>query len=82
MIWGRKQVNTGQVAEEMAVRYLLSQGLELVARNFQPPGRGMADLDIVMRDRDGTLVFIEIRLRSSTRFGGLLAVLSQASKNV
>jgi len=66
----RKQKNSGDRAEVAAVQYLSSQGLVVLARNFQPPGRGMADLDIVMRDGDGTIVFVEVRLRSSSTFGG------------
>ncbi|NJM43689.1 MAG: YraN family protein, partial [Brachymonas sp.] len=52
----------GDGAEDAALRYLLSQGLTLVARNFKTPGRGGGEIDLIMRDA-GTLVFIEVRRR-------------------
>lgn len=74
-----QQKTLGSDAEDAAFKYLSSQGLKLLARNFQPPGRGMADLDIVMSDRDGTIVFIEVRMRRSSEFGGAAASIT-ASK--
>lgn len=51
--------------ERMAEVFLRSRGLRLVARNHRCR---LGELDLVMRDRD-TLVFVEVRYRSSTRFG-------------
>lgn len=70
----------GQDAEGKAIRYLQKQGLSLVARNFRASGRGAADLDAVMRERDGTIVFVEVRLRGSHEFGGAAASISAAKK--
>ena len=56
----------GVDAEALAGRYLEAQGLRIVARNFRAR-RG--EIDLVARDGD-TLVFVEVRLRSSARFGG------------
>jgi Holliday junction resolvase-like predicted endonuclease len=42
----------------------------LLERNYRTPGRGGGEIDLVMRDRDGTLVFVEVRSRSSNAFGG------------
>ena len=63
----------GDAAEDRALRHLLAQGLRLVARNYRTPGRGGGEIDLVMRERDGTLVFVEVRQRGSTRFGGAAA---------
>ena len=49
------------------------QGLRLVARNYRTPGRGGGEIDLVMRERDGTLVFVEVRKRAGARFGGAAA---------
>jgi putative endonuclease len=57
--------STGTDAEERAWRYLEQQGLVTVERNFHSR-RG--EIDLIMRDGD-TLVFIEVRFRSSSRFG-------------
>lgn len=60
----------GDAAEDRALAHLLRQGLKLVARNYRTPGRGGGEIDLVMRDRDGTLVFVEVRKRASRGFGG------------
>lgn len=63
----------GEAAEDRALRHLQAQGLRLVARNYRTPGRGGGEIDLVMRERDGTLVFVEVRARGSTRYGGAAA---------
>ncbi|KKW67667.1 hypothetical protein AAV94_08430 [Lampropedia cohaerens] len=61
---------TGAAAEDAALAYLLGQGLQLVARNVRTPGRGGGEVDLILREADGTLVFVEVRARRSARFGG------------
>jgi len=58
----------GQGAERLAEGFLARRGLTLVARNYRCR-RG--EIDLVMRDA-GTLVFVEVRRRSSRAFGGAL----------
>ena len=60
----------GDVAEDRALAHLLAQGLRLVARNYRTPGRGGGEIDLIVRERDGTLVFVEVRKRASSSFGG------------
>jgi putative endonuclease len=60
---------TGQNAEDAAVRFLESQGLTILLRNFR---RRLGELDIVAREGD-ILVIAEVRTRSSERFGGAAA---------
>lgn len=60
----------GQQAEGQALRYLQAQGLQLLARNYKTPGRGGGEIDLVMQAPDGTLVFVEVRSRSVSHFGG------------
>ena len=60
----------GQVAESAALAYLQKQGLKLVERNYRTPGRGGGEIDLILRERDGTLVFVEVRSRASRAFGG------------
>ena len=59
----------GRDAEELAERYLSRHGLMLVTRNYRCR-RG--EIDLVMRDAD-TLVFVEVRRRTSHAFGGGVA---------
>jgi putative endonuclease len=60
----------GDAAEDRALAYLAQQGLRLVARNYRTPGRGGGEIDLIVRDRDGTLVFVEVRKRGSGAYGG------------
>jgi putative endonuclease len=60
----------GDRAEAMALDHLQKQGLSLVRQNFKTPGRGGGEVDLIMRARDGTLVFVEVRQRSAHSRGG------------
>lgn len=60
----------GNAAEDAALTHLQQQGLFLLARNYRTPGRGGGEIDLIMRERDGTVVFVEVRLRRSAAFGG------------
>lgn len=62
--------DAGQRAEDRALAHLQRQGLRLVQRNFRTPGRGGGEIDLIMREPDGTLVFVEVRQRASQRQGG------------
>ncbi|MDZ7735330.1 MAG: YraN family protein [Gammaproteobacteria bacterium] len=54
----------GRAAEQQAVEYLRARGLELVVRNYRAP---CGEIDIIMQD-GSTLVFVEVRYRSSEAF--------------
>ncbi len=66
----------GDTAEALALEYLLQRGLMLVTKNFKTPGRGGGEVDLIMRAADNTLVFVEVRQRSSARHGGAAASIS------
>jgi putative endonuclease len=63
--------------------HLQAQGLRLVERNYRvahgPSARG-GEIDLVMRDRDGTLVFVEVRARRDARHGGAAASVGPAKQ--
>jgi len=59
----------GAWAEALACRDLEARGLTLVERNFRLK---CGELDLIMRDAE-RLVFVEVRYRSSERWGGGLA---------
>jgi putative endonuclease len=63
----------GEAAENLALAFLRGRGLRLVARNYRTPGRGGGEIDLVMREGDGTLVFVEVRKRGGSAFGGAAA---------
>ena len=60
----------GDAAEDLALAHLQRHGLRLVQRNFKTPGRGGGEVDLIMREPDGTLVFVEVRQRASASRGG------------
>jgi len=66
----------GETAEARSLAYLQRQGLVLVRRNYRvargPHARG-GEVDLILRDRDGTLVFVEVRQRRSVEHGGAAA---------
>ena len=63
----------GNAAEDAALAHLLAAGLTLVERNYRTPGRGGGEIDLVMREAGGTLVFVEVRARAGTTHGGAAA---------
>lgn len=63
----------GDRAEDDALKLLQQAGLRLLERNYRTPGRGGGEIDLIMREADGTLVFVEVRQRGSGRHGGALA---------
>ena len=63
----------GNAAEDAALAHLLAAGLTLVERNYRTPGRGGGEIDLVMREPGGTLVFVEVRARAGTTHGGAAA---------
>ena len=73
---GRTTKAIGDAAEARALDHLQARGLKLVQRNYRvaggPHARG-AEVDLILRDRDGTLVFVEVRARASAGHGGALA---------
>ena len=56
----------GRYGEQLAADHLVAQGLTVLARNWRC-ARG--ELDLVLRDADGTVVFCEVKTRSGTGFG-------------
>lgn len=66
----------GTEAEDRALHYLQQHGLRLVERNYRVaagPGARAGEVDLILRERDGTLVFVEVRARSGLSHGGAAA---------
>ena len=73
----------GDAAEDLALAWLQARGLVLVQRNYRlargPFSRG-GEIDLILRDRDGTLVFVEVRARADTAHGGAAASVTTAKR--
>ena len=70
----------GDAAEDRALQHLQDRGLKLLQRNYRTPGRGGGEIDLVMRDIDGTLVFVEVRRRGNAKHGGAMASITNAKQ--
>ncbi len=65
------------------MRYLQARGLRLLERNYrvaQGRSRRGGEIDLVLRDRDGTLVFVEVRARALSSAGGAAASVGPAKQ--
>ena len=56
----------GRYGEQVAADHLVAAGMTILARNWRCPE---GELDLVLRDVDGTVVFCEVKTRSTTAFG-------------
>jgi len=63
------QNNAGLAAEKLASAYLINHGLKMIVQNYHCR---FGEIDLIMQDGK-TLVFIEVRLRSNSKFGSAAA---------
>lgn len=56
---------TARLGEEIATKYLQKLGYKIIERNFR---QGYGEIDIIAIDKD-TLVFVEVKTRTSEKFG-------------
>lgn len=68
--------NKGIESERLAADYLQRQGLVLLNSNYSCR---FGEIDLVMREGN-TLVFVEVRQRSTDRFGGAAMSITQAKQ--
>ena len=71
------RASAGVQAEALAATFLEAKGLRIVARNVRSR---FGEIDLVARERD-TLVFVEVRLRRSPRFGGASESITAAKRS-
>jgi putative endonuclease len=63
--WGKGRLWLGRRGEDLAAKHLQGQGYTILARNYRTPA---GELDIVAQE-GGILVFVEVKMRRSLRFG-------------
>ncbi len=64
-------------AEALAERHLVAKGFAVLERNYRLRG---AEIDLVVKAPDATVVFVEVRQRSATAYGGPAASISPAKQ--
>jgi putative endonuclease len=69
-------VKRGVEAEAMAAAFLEHKGLKILARNYRCR---LGEIDLVAREGD-TTVFVEVRSRRSSAFGGAAASITAAKR--
>jgi putative endonuclease len=69
-------VTRGVEAEAMAAAFLEHNGLKILARNYRCR---LGEIDLVAREGD-TTVFVEVRSRRSSAFGGAAASITAAKR--
>ena len=74
MTKARKEL--GKWGEEQAKQYLLRLGFKLLNQNWK---NRTGELDLIMLDQE-ILVFIEVRTKSSTRFGSSIESITPQKK--
>jgi len=67
---------TGGFGEELALKYLRARGYSIVEKNFRTP---FGEIDIIA-ERDGCVIFLEVKTRISGRFGPPLSAITRAKK--
>jgi len=66
----------GQHGEKLAEKFLRRKGFRIRARNYRCC---YGEIDLIAQDRD-TVVFVEVRTQSSTRYGTAYDVLKSSKK--
>jgi putative endonuclease len=66
----------GASAEDAAARFLENQGLKVLERNYRCR---FGEIDLVAKDGK-ILVFVEVRFRSGTSFGGAIESITPAKR--
>ncbi|HHH52756.1 MAG TPA: YraN family protein [Bacteroidetes bacterium] len=69
----------GKKGEEIAVEFLVEKGYLILERNWRFK---KAEIDIIAKDKDGTLVFVEVKTRSYTYFGEPEAFVNDKKKSL
>jgi putative endonuclease len=69
-------VNRGRDAEAVAAAFLQARGLTILERNYRCR---LGEIDLVARE-GGTTVFVEVRQRASSAFGGAAASITSAKR--
>lgn len=66
----------GEQAEALAADFLYGKGLRIVARNYRSR---YGEIDLIVRE-GATVVFVEVRSRSSETYGGAAASITAAKR--
>ncbi len=69
----------GRAGEQAAADFLVGQGLEILYRGYR---HGRAEVDLVARDGQQLLLFVEVKARSSSQYGYPETFVSERKKQL
>ncbi|HUS72708.1 MAG TPA: YraN family protein [Sedimentisphaerales bacterium] len=67
----------GQWGEKRCEKFLKSKGFKTLTRNFSCK---TGEIDLIMTDSDGSIVFVEVKARADEDFGPAESVITPAKK--
>ena len=73
------RAETGQRGEAAAARFYQKQGAELLGHNYHTR---MGEIDLILREPDGTLVFCEVKTRAKDSLDTPAAAVNAAKQTV
>ena len=56
----------GKIGETKAISFLEKLGYKIITKNFKTP---LGEIDIVAKDDDERIIFVEVKLRQTAKFG-------------
>ena len=77
------RARTGRAGEALAQRHLVACGMRVLECNYRVArgrSRRGGEIDLILLDADGTLVFVEVRVRRDDFGGGAAASVGRAKR--
>ena len=68
----------GQWGEKQAEKFLRKKGFKILTRNFNCK---TGEIDLIMADGDGTIVFVEVKTRADEVFADAESAITEVKKN-
>ncbi len=72
-------ISFGKRGEKLAADYLISKGYKILEKNWRFK---KAEIDIIAKDNEGILIFVEVKTRSYTFYGEPEAFVDEKKKNL
>jgi len=68
----------GELGEKLAKKFLEERDYEIICRNFKSRE---GEIDIIAKDEENTIVFVEVKTRTTTQYGEPSEAVNQTKKD-